>query len=1253
MDDDLLLAAGIDLTQFDKDKKGLIQSVLGMNDEFAKGGEGITKAFSIAIAEQKTAIKDIEKELKRVYDQASAMAPGQAQATVLSGANRIEGDLELAKNQLSSLQELKEALGGATASADKLSTKFNEAKNRLAELNREGADINSPEYKAATDDVSEYGKALNDTRLQTKKLLADGLSPIINKLSIFASGMAVAESVQGLFGEQNENTNQIMLKTQALLAVATTLQGINNDIKAEGGVISSVMAVQETARARATALGTSSTIASTVAQRAFNLVANANPYILLATAIITVVGAIALYVAATHEATKAAAEQKELNEKLVDSLAEPLFAYEKLRSEFNALGGDLKKQEQFIRDNKSKWEELGYSVNTTAEAENFFVKSTGAVAQAMTLRAEATVRAQIAMDDYKKGLLAEREYKRIYIDKKLTDGEKLLKVLNDGLGGINGKAEMRRKAEEVREAKQNAIDGLASIDEINKKADAIDQKNNNRRTKVDAKAEKVKKDKKTKTEKADEYLPPGSVAEIQKRLSEIDEALSKSTDGKNIEKLKEKKLSAMVELAEAIKKIETKSLQERASDQEKYNTAYGVILERSGKEVADKMYAPLMDGAQTYYGWLDKEREKLLEKQDAEILTDQDKEDLVFLTQKIDDLEGKKNPLQKFTEGIDAALSKIPTLTGQIDFLRKKAEDQLNNRGNASFSDGEQKLLKEREDALLIQKQQTYNALLKEQETFEEKSLALQREYDEIKRSEQYINSSPVEQKKIDKSFSDKQSGIELDIFKQSADWQVAFGDMEFISQSALRRIEESLLNFKKVKGETLGVEEMTQLENAIKKVQDAQNSNPLTAIIGGLKGLKNAKDEVYFATERYNAAVNVSGQNSEEAKKASKDLAEADLKQAAAKKKLFAAMQEGQNIFNAIGDGVKQLGDAFGGFDDATNDAIGDIMAIGNAAFDFAKSIASGDIAGMITAGIKLIGSIAAAINGDKKKERAIKKQAAALKILELAFNDLSFAADRAFGSMKYSAQTDLVGSLQQQAAAINGMMLKEKSKKKADQEKVGGYQSQLQSIQQQIQQIREGIIKDVLQTDVVDSAAKVGDALVEAFGRGEDAVESLKKAADDMIRNLLRNQLNLALQNKMKPIIDALLSSTGFNADGSGSFTGLSPEQIAAFKAQVVAAGQSMNEFLEGYSEIFGGLGDNEQGLKGDIKGITEKTAGALEGQINAMRINQVVGLEVSRSSLIQLSQIEINTRNLVQIRTDISEMNGKMKKGVAGIP
>src|SRR5699024_5783563 len=132
---------------------------------------------------------------------------------------------------------------------------------------------------------------------------------------------------------------------------------------------------------------------------------------------------------------------------------------------------------------------------------------------------------------------------------------------------------------------------------------------------------------------------------------------------------------------------------------------------------------------------------------------------------------------------------------------------------------------------------------------------------------------------------------------------------------------------------------------------------------------------------------------------------------------------------------------------------------------------------------------------------------------------------------------------NLQQQKTAVEGMMRSENSKKKKDGEKIAGYQSQIQGINQAIIELKEGIIKDVLQTDIPDMAAKLGDALLEAFGKGESGVEGINKAFDDLVKNMLKNQLNKILEGQMAGVIANMRKAMGFNADGTGSFDGLTP--------------------------------------------------------------------------------------------------------------
>lgn len=64
------------------------------------------------------------------------------------------------------------------------------------------------------------------------------------------------------------------------------------------------------------------------------------------------------------------------------------------------------KKDQWIKDNKSNFDQLGVSVNNVTDAENIFVDNTKAVINALKLRAKAAAAQKLAADEYEKALIA-------------------------------------------------------------------------------------------------------------------------------------------------------------------------------------------------------------------------------------------------------------------------------------------------------------------------------------------------------------------------------------------------------------------------------------------------------------------------------------------------------------------------------------------------------------------------------------------------------------------------------------------------------------------------------------------------------------------------------------------------------------------------------------------------------------------------------------------------------------------------------
>lgn len=1228
----------VDVDQLKKGMSDAEGNIQGFTQVAEKAGASIDNAFSKSstsvkdftgvvrenISIQKQVIKELESQIKETQKKASGIAPGIAQATILSEAKALEKELA---GEKAALAELEIEMSKTAVTSTTLGTKLAEAKNHLAELNlasKEGKEVTSEQFRDAEEEVKKYAEAISETNARTKSLTAGTIGGLSQGLSLVTGTMAMGTSLMGAFGGKSEELNQIMLKTQALLAATVTLQEIKNTTMQQGGVISGVMAVQEMARSRATMMAAASTGKATIAQRLLNLVANANPYVLLATAILSLVGVVGLYIASTSKAAKEAKMMAELNNKMADSVAEPLIQYKLLQEQWRALAGDAKKQQKWITENKDKFNDLGYEINTVAEAEKFLISRSDSVVKAMMLRAKAAAAASIATESYKQALQAQSEADQK--DKEFKEAGTMGKVWMIAKSSVTDRIS-GNPWDKAKEEEQKSKDYIKMQAKLLDEADALDKGFKKFNNKGNGGKNRTGNTTKTAKDKADEYIPPGSVAEIEKRLSAIDEALSKSNNSKQQEALKAKRIAVAKELAEAEKKIRIMNFDEEMADTKKQIELRDKLLQAGySKEKVDAMLPDVKD--KSYIGYLEETEKSLKKLIEAGDNTEQTAENLIAVQEAINEFQGYSSFIDNVSKSLENLKSKFSG-TELISELEKYKNTPIPGATEAESNArrlAAEKAIEAENKAIEDKQRQFYADFLKEKETFEQKKKAIDEKYDSIDASIKNSDKSADEKARLlaesGKARGQEYSQAFIEGIANSEMWKKAFGQINEMTTSEIRKSIEYLteqLESKEVSGNP---EKTKIITDQIKSLQSVLNNNPFEKIRQDYKKMMDVINDPNASLESKLGAI--------------------------------------QGLFNSLSVGLQAVGDAFGGFDDATNDAIGNIMAIGNAAFDLGKSIASGNVAGMISAGIKLIGSIGKALNGDQKKERNIKKQAAALKELETAYNSLAFAAERAFGSMKYSGQTDLIRNLEQQKAVIQGMLNTENSKKKKDNEKIAGYQSQIQQINQSIAQIKEGIIKDVLQTDVIDAASKVGDALVDAFGRGESAVDSLNNAANDMIKNLLKNQLNLMLQKKMDPILQQLFAATGMNADGSGSFNGLTPEEIASFKAQVQAAGADMQEFLEAYSDIFGSLDPaNAQGLKGDIKGVTEKTAGALEAQINAMRQYQVEGLNIHRNnqqtfvaSLQNLVMIEANTRRLIRIDQTLMEMNGKMAKGLAGI-
>lgn len=119
------------------------------------------------------------------------------------------------------------------------------------------------------------------------------------------------------------------------------------------------------------------------------------------------------------------------------SLGEQIATLRKLSVEWKNLGGNLKKQQQFIKDNQSEFNKLDVSINNVNQAENLLVDNTDVFIKALYARAKATAAMQVAAEYYGKAIENQFDFEQNWKDKDIKWWQKLAAGGITGLLGFN------------------------------------------------------------------------------------------------------------------------------------------------------------------------------------------------------------------------------------------------------------------------------------------------------------------------------------------------------------------------------------------------------------------------------------------------------------------------------------------------------------------------------------------------------------------------------------------------------------------------------------------------------------------------------------------------------------------------------------------------------------------------------------------------------------------------------------------------
>lgn len=397
-----------------------------------------TKQQQQALADQ---IKELKVQWQSLSDSAKSSDFGKSLSDTLKNATT---ELDNLKNKLATVDDvkpkgtLKRQLRDTTQELTNLTDKYR------AMSAAEKASAGGRELAAKMDELREKAGALTDTigdvQAEIKVMASDtpNLDVFNDALGIGADLLSTYSSVLAKVTGDEDSLKSAISTVMAVQSAANLMTKVTNALQSSSAIMLKTRAIQDGAaavaikiRTAAEGKGTIATKAATAAQAAFNLIAKANPYVLLATAVLGVGAALVAFSKKSEEATAAEKKAQEAAEQAKKSWddfkntasnagATLLTTYTKLQTEWKNLKSEHQKI-QWIKDNQQAFNNLGVEIDNVGDAENFLVANTDKVVQAFMLRAKAAAYAAKAQEMWGKYIDKEMEYNK----RKVSAGDEV------------------------------------------------------------------------------------------------------------------------------------------------------------------------------------------------------------------------------------------------------------------------------------------------------------------------------------------------------------------------------------------------------------------------------------------------------------------------------------------------------------------------------------------------------------------------------------------------------------------------------------------------------------------------------------------------------------------------------------------------------------------------------------------------------------------------------------------------------------
>lgn len=261
-------------------------------------------------------------------------------------------------------------------------------------------------------------------------------------------------------------------------------------------------------------------------------------------------------------------------------------------------------------------------------------------------------------------------------------------------------------------------------------------------------------------------------------------------------------------------------------------------------------------------------------------------------------------------------------------------------------------------------------------------------------------------------------------------------------------------------------------------------------------------------------------------------------------------------------------------------------------------------------------------------------------------AYMRADYMAGQLLGSDRYSKAREQLDLMGKQVALIKQQQEEERAKKDPDGGKIDEYDRKMKELTEKMASYIDNMLSDLLGGDAIQLADKLGNALFDAFSKGEDAAKAFGGAVNDIINNMVKKLL--IQQFLEKPIAEAINKlKQAATKDGVLDMDALIAS-IGTLFDDFQKIGADAGKLQEAYDKIMQTIGaDMGDMLSGDRKGIataSQDSVDELNGRATAIQSHTAM-IAQGTARLTSLAQSTFD--QLVEVGRMVKEGNATRQR------